>query len=120
MGACFQAHNFFFIIIIPMFVGSRKRKLTPLAKSVMYGLHAIITIIMVMIIIPGHCWGFTHGSQGSWAVATRFPEGKRWEQPLLPCCHPSCPSTGVLFGWFFVLAFFVAEVARIELRAVYH
>lgn len=42
----------FFIIIIPMFAGSGKRKCVLSSELVMHNLHAIITIIMI-IIIPG-------------------------------------------------------------------
>lgn len=56
LGACFQAYNFFFIIIIPMFVGSGKRKHTPPPELVMHNLHAIITLMMIIIIIPGFFW----------------------------------------------------------------
>lgn len=47
---------FFFFIIIPMFVGSGKRKCAPPSELVMRNLHAIITIIMIIITIPGFFW----------------------------------------------------------------
>lgn len=41
----------FFIIIIPMSIGSEKRKCAPPSDLVTHNLHAILTIIMVIIII---------------------------------------------------------------------
>lgn len=39
-----------------MFAGSGKRKCAPPSELVMHNLHAIITIIMIIIIIPGFFW----------------------------------------------------------------
>lgn len=97
----------FFMIIIPMFAGSGKRKCAPPSELVMHNLHAIITTIMIIIIIPGSSWISylapkeaekslcTFQKERDESSSSRLPQTPRRN----PGSGPSCWGTGFDVDW---------------------